>query len=505
VKQEPFGLALTPDGKTLLVTTVADHQLTAYSTKTGKERWSIDLAPEPRGIAISPDGKEATISFLTSSAVGRVKLADDGTKLGIRYISLNRERSSAKAGGFIAAPSFRRHRSFGTAPDGKRFARNAFATTYIGNGLNVVAFQGSTPRANTESARETRGTYGGGGGRFAPVVHRLALVAGDEHRGARQVARAHIDIHQPRAMAYDETTDTLYIAGAGSDSVMAVESVSQPTIQMAWRQVIPKKDGMRCAPTGIDVAADGDIVVFCSLTRSIARIERTKKHTSVVVNGPELAKSKLSKLEMAGKELFTRGNNTQTSVLGAMACSSCHPEGRTDGLSWRIEGKSLQTPILAGRVMGTHPFKWDGQDKNLQSSLINTVRRLGGSGISVKQAKQLTAFLDTLKPPRAPTIEDHKAVTRGKKLFGSKTLGCASCHSGAKLTDGASYELASDIEKVDTPSLIGIAHSAPYYHDGSATTLRSLLLENGTIHGMGNVKNMTNPQVDDLIAYLETL
>ncbi len=59
--------------------------------------------------------------------------------------------------------------------------------------------------------------------------------------------------------------------------------------------------------------------------------------------------------------------------------------------------------------------------------------------------------------------------------------------------------------KIDTPSLIGLASSAPYYHDGSAQTLRAALMENGSIHGMGQSVSLTEPQMDDLVAYLETL
>ena len=58
---------------------------------------------------------------------------------------------------------------------------------------------------------------------------------------------------------------------------------------------------------------------------------------------------------------------------------------------------------------------------------------------------------------------------------------------------------------MDTPSLLGLAASAPYYHDGSASTLRALLLENGTIHGMGKVSHLDDDDIGNLIAYLEQL
>jgi hypothetical protein len=47
--------------------------------------------------------------------------------------------------------------------------------------------------------------------------------------------------------------------------------------------------------------------------------------------------------------------------------------------------------------------------------------------------------------------------------------------------------------------------SAPYYHDGSASNLEALLRESGTIHGMGRVNQLSDTQMTDLVAYLETL
>ena len=84
-------------------------------------------------------------------------------------------------------------------------------------------------------------------------------------------------------------------------------------------------------------------------------------------------------------------------------------------------------------------------------------------------------------------------------------MGCTSCHAGQLRTNRKAYDLAGDLNKVDTPALVGLAASAPYYHDGSAQTLRDLLLENGSIHGMGNLSKLSDKSVNDLVAYLKTL
>ena len=165
----------------------------------------------------------------------------------------------------------------------------------------------------------------------------------------------------------------------------------------------------------------------------------------------------------------------------------------------------MQTPLLAGRVEGTAPYKWDGKDLTLKDSLTNTVRRLGGTGLSDEQAKDLAAYVLSLPRPRTPTPHDKAAVARGKALFDSKEVGCAGCHGGPKLTNNKRQEFTSNLDKVDTPSLIGVSLSAPYFHDGSAATLRAVLLDNGMVHGMLTSAKLSDHQIDDLIAFLDTL
>jgi cytochrome c peroxidase len=57
----------------------------------------------------------------------------------------------------------------------------------------------------------------------------------------------------------------------------------------------------------------------------------------------------------------------------------------------------------------------------------------------------------------------------------------------------------------DTPSLIGLAASAPYYHDGSAVTLEAVIRDRGDVHGMAETSKLSDTQVADLTAYLKSL
>jgi mono/diheme cytochrome c family protein len=502
--REPHGLALTPDGATLLVTSVADQQLVAVDTQTLAVRWRLDLAQEPRSVAVSADGKQALIGFLSTGAVAFVDLA--ASEPSSSWLALDPALPSTidPFSGQPVVNHFGMPAASGENEQdvGRRFARNAFAVGYIGDGLAVVPHQLSTPHLPA-SGGEDLGTYGGGGGFLAPITHRVAWVDA-ENAFAPDTAFAEIGLHQPRALAYDLASDTLYLAGYGDDRVFALGDASQSSIHLAWSASVAQAG--TCAPDGI--AFEGTQVwVHCELGRHVVSIDGASAATTfapATIASAELAATTRSAAERRGADIFRRGRDHRVSTGGFMACASCHPEGRSDGLSWRIEGHNLQTPLLAGRLLGTHPYKWDGKDADLPTSLRNTVGRLGGSGLSQSEANDLQAFLEGLPKPKTPTI-DKAARARGQAIFESEEAACSACHQGDKLADGQQYDFATNLVQVDTPSLVGLAYSAPYYHDGSARTLRALLTDKASIHGMGNSSQLDDAQLDDLIAYLESL
>ena len=514
--REPHGVALSPDGAILYVTSVADHELLAYDTQTMTQRWRLELAAEPRGVAVAADGAHAIVGFLTTGAVASVDLS--ATSPNVDYITLDpahRVSTDPFSGELINAAAINndvdgRQRFAGGTPSladtkdiGLRFARNTYAVAYVGDNLAIAPHQLSSPHLPS-SGFEDVGTYGGGGGFTAPIIHRMAMIDAEDSF-APSTAFAQIGVHQPRALSYDASSDTLYLAGYGNDLVMAVAEVSQTSVHMAW---VTRVDMSGCGPDGL--AVDGDrLVVHCELQRRLLSLDLNTVSTfgAPLTHplGAELGPSPRSPEAQRGAELFRRGMDPHLSTGGFMACASCHPEGRTDGLSWRIEGHNLQTPLLAGRLVGAHPFKWDGKDKDLTTSLTNTIGRLGGSGLSFNEVQDLQAFLESLPRPLPPSTTDADAIARGRAVFESADAACSACHDGKLLADGQQHDLTTNIGHVDTPSLIGLAHTAPYYHDGSARTLRALLTDKGSIHDMGSTAHLTADQLDDLITYLESL
>ncbi|MBL8619983.1 MAG: c-type cytochrome [Myxococcales bacterium] len=483
---EPFGVALTPDRATLLVTTVAARTLAAYDVATGAERWRRALAPEPRGVAIAPDGSTAIVTSLTTGSVERIELA---TPQAGASVSLAPTVASAApiVFGQLAGPS----------EAGRSHARNAFAARFVGHDLALVAHQTSTPLQDARFG-ENRGSYGGG---FEPPIkHEVTFIATD--RRASRTVSALIADHQPKAIAWDPIRDRAFIVGYGSDSLLVLGAASQRGVKLDRTVAISDRES--CGPDGVAVGADGTAWVFCAVSRKVVRVPMDDGAVAPIIAAEAVAPTRMSKQAHEGFDLFRKGNDGRISSRGAMACSSCHPEAGSDGLSWRIETHELQTPFLAGRVMGTHPYKWDGGDRDLAISLTSTMRRLGGGGLTPGQTKSLAAYLETLPRPRVPARAP-TAVARGKALFESDEVGCTTCHGGKLYTDNATHELGGTLTQSDTPSLVGLARSAPYYHDGSAATLDALLAERAAVHGMAETVSLTATQRQDLIAYLETL
>jgi DNA-binding beta-propeller fold protein YncE len=488
---EPYGVALSPDRTTVLITTIADRALVAYDATTGAERWRAALPAEPRGLAISPDGRRALVASLAVGDVTSIELVGAHRVAGRALPTTRGARPCRRC----AAPA-------------ASFARGAFAVTFLGDGEAVVPFQREVP-VQARDGGERQGSYGGGFD--APITHHLAFLGFGDHPTE---AVAEISDHQPHALAYDGARDQLYVVGLGSDSVLQLRDAATAKIALGGQASLAPADGdlgKRCGPDGVAVAGDGTVLVWCAFSRSVTRVRFTPAGPAgaagaadatveIVARGPALAPSRLDPPAQLGRVLFHASTFT-VSQRGGLACASCHPDGRADGLSWRIDKKELQTPLLAGRVVGTHPFKWDGTDPDLPASLTSTMKRLGGTGLDASQTAALVAFLEAQPAVRTPT-RDPAAVARGQQAFDA--AGCRSCHDGPAYTDQERHAFAGTLAHSDTPSLLGLAASAPYYHDGSAPTLAAVLRDRGAVHGMADGKALTPTQLADLTAFLET-
>ncbi|WP_437317729.1 c-type cytochrome [Sorangium sp. So ce385] len=193
-------------------------------------------------------------------------------------------------------------------------------------------------------------------------------------------------------------------------------------------------------------------------------------------------------------------------VQMAIACASCHPEGQDDGRSWSFNPiGARRTQSLVGGILETAPLHWDGDMTDLDAIMSEVFeQRMGGIHQRPERVEAFASWLDTIKPVPVSEPADPAAVQRGEALFEDAAVGCASCHSGEKLTNDQTVDVGTG-KAFQVPSLRGLAARAPYMHDGCAATLHDRFGPCGGGDKHGVTSTLTPAQIDDLVAYLETL
>ncbi|WP_234023242.1 c-type cytochrome [Sorangium cellulosum] len=243
-------------------------------------------------------------------------------------------------------------------------------------------------------------------------------------------------------------------------------------------------------PVAVAFDGQGDVVV------------QLREPAALQVLGGRLITLPGESVRDTGHEMFHRAPNG----FSTTACASCHPEGHEDGHTWKFSQLGLRrTQTVGGGVLKTAPLHWSGDQEDLSHLMGEVfVSRMGGAQPGLRRIALMERFLDSL--PAFPTSppEDEASVARGAALFQDKQVGCASCHGGEMLTNNLNEDVGTG-ELLQVPSLIGIAGRAPFMHDGCAATLRDRFDPScgGVRHG--DVSGLNDAQIDDLVAYLESL
>lgn len=190
---------------------------------------------------------------------------------------------------------------------------------------------------------------------------------------------------------------------------------------------------------------------------------------------------------------------------GGLACASCHPEGGDDGRTWRFDTVGARrTQSLRTGVGATAPYHWDGSFPTLDAVVGEVfTRRMSGPALEPTEMAHLVRWVSNLPPLARAPASDPAAAARGRDLFMSAAVGCASCHAGARYTNNTSVDVGTG-GVFQVPSLTNIGARAPYLHDGCARTLAERFGPCGGDHH-GNTAGLTPGQVDDLVAFLKTL
>lgn len=307
----------------------------------------------------------------------------------------------------------------------------------------------------------------------------------------------------PRAMAYRESTQKLYVTCLGVDLMLELDARAVDPMRAVTRRFqLPK------GPTGVAVSDErGLAVVWGQFDEAVAVIPLGGGHTQTI--DAYQGNQALDATTALGRDLFYRSEDTRITFDG-VACSSCHPDGGDDGVTWSTPEGMRQTPMLAGRLHGTAPYGWTRKQGTLEAYIHDTAIRLGGSGLDPKSLKALAKFAKDLPtPPRSSgfsrRVFDNVLFDKGRDVFFAQ--GCGSCHVGGPGTDAESHRVTSGPDesdnRFDTPSLTRVGLTPPYFHDGRYETLDELLFDADS--EMGNTADLNREERDALKIYLESL
>lgn len=211
--------------------------------------------------------------------------------------------------------------------------------------------------------------------------------------------------------------------------------------------------------------------------------------------------SQVDAVVQEGRRMFFSTDDVRMAASGSgVSCAACHADGRTDGFTWQFADFDRQTPSLAGPVHLTEPVTWKGDVDTVEREVhLTTTQRMGGEGVSFGEAETVAAYVNWSRGVVVPK-GDAAQVARGKALFERADVACVSCHAGEQGTYGATVPLYG-LPAVNVPGLKGIRATAPYFHDGSAATLRDVLVRSRD-GSMGDTGALSASEMDDLEAYL---
>jgi mono/diheme cytochrome c family protein len=244
-------------------------------------------------------------------------------------------------------------------------------------------------------------------------------------------------------------------------------------------------------PIAVAFTADGALVVQSREPASLSIISSTGSR-EIALGGDSVLDT--------GHEIFHRDAG------GGIACASCHGEGGDDGHVWEFGGLGpRRTQSVNIGLEGTAPFHWSGDMKDLPM-LVSTVLvgRMGGTPQSEARVGALSGWLNAQQPPARIRDAADAAAVRGKALFESTEVGCTGCHNGDKFTNNQTVDVGTG-GAFQVPSLVGIGYRAPFLHSGCAATLHDRFDPQCGGDKHGQTAQLASAQLDDLVAYLETL
>jgi YVTN family beta-propeller protein len=522
---QPMGLAISPTGDAAYVTLMAVGKLLKLDPATGAVLAELAVGPSPRGVTVSHDGSLIYVTrFISDDAKGEVTRVDAATfQVGTRFelAADTTTEDTDRSGRGLPNYLF----SIALSPDG----RWAWVP-----GKKDNIFRGML-RGNGEQALTDDNTV-------RPLIAVLNVADGVE------AVERRIDLDDrnlPNQVVFTPTGDLAFVSMAGSATIEVRHGFTGESFTAI--------QDVGVAPRGLVLTENNTLFVHASLSRTVMAYDASDLVNGVAQIGTRLAdistvaNEKLDPQVLRGKQVFFNSADLRMSDQGYLSCASCHFDGGEDGRVWDFasagEGFRNTVSLLGRKGTAQGNVNWTGSFDEIQDSDDNIRNLFGGKGFLSAEAlatgtvgtplgdkkagldpdlDALAAYVGSLDQYHASPFRNPDGTlttdgAAGRKIF--KKLGCNFCHTGQDSTDSVGGRLhdvgtlkpssgmrgGEPLLGIDTPTLNGVWETPPYLHDGSAATLRDVLVTANAEDRHAFTSGLSEQELGQLISYVQQL
>lgn len=518
VGHSPYGVAVTPDGKRLYVCNRFTDDVSVVDIAGGKEIARVKVKRDPIQAVVTPDGKKVLVSNLepldpadsydVATVVTVINTADHST----REIRLLNGSTSL--------------RGLAVSPDGKQayvvhiLSRYQLPTTQLERGwmnTNALSVIDLTKDELFKTVLLDEVDLGAANPWDVACTADGASIC-VTHAGTHEVSVINRDGMLQKLAAFAEKkpdSDDPYAASVvlpENDLAFLVDLRRRIRLQGRgpWGWLGADRTEAN-GPRGLAVVGNKVFVaVYFSDKLAVVDLEKERRHNvTLVALGPQPQMSPQRYGEMNFHDAWLCFQHWQS-------CSSCHPDARVDGLNWDLLNDGLGNPKNVKSLLLAHqtpPAMISGVREDAEMAVVSGFKHILFSVQPQEIMESVDEYLKSLQPVPSPALVNGKlseAAQRGKALFESDRIGCAKCHPAPLYTDLEMHDVNSRGEldrrdDFDTPTLIECWRTAPYLHDGRYTTLEQLFKEGKHGEYDGDVANMTDQEIADLVEFVRSL
>ncbi len=327
----------------------------------------------------------------------------------------------------------------------------------------------------------------------------------------------------PWAVAVRPDGKRLYVTHAGTDELSSIDLPAMlarllqyegdPANQLGLLQGIRSRIALPGKGARAIALAAGGVWVAEEFSGTLAKV---REDARAEVGSFRLAERKITE-ERRGETLF---HDATWCFQRWQSCASCHPDGRNDGLNWDLLNDGLGNPKNTKSLVYSHrtgAAMWTGVRPDADYAIRSGMNHILFAEPRDSDASAIAAYLQSLVPL---TGKWGQAAERGKKLYFSKDVGCASCHPPPLYTDMEKHDVGTrspiDVtngpagapiaqQEFKTPSLLELWRTAPYMHDGRYATIEETITT-GNHNGLrGKTSQLSREEIRDLAEFLRSL